>query len=310
MMNSLYNASQAWVGDGSTGGELIVDENNLSIASASAGTPFNVRLDCSDELAAADYYFQVQIKEMKGNFSIGVVTKAEFHPGWKTKGMFYNGNLTNGSGALKISWGPRFQAGDSLGLRFSTKESGVEIAFFKNGASLGVGFRLVNNKNVYYPCLHVGGQIKLSTEFPSELPSAEYSHPSMTSSGFYGDWQLIEAFDGQSPIPFPTSKLIKAMLSKESHGTLQLGFKVGNSLNARTKIIHESDAELSIEHGPFMMTKMMPPPELRPLESLLSQKKMTTIKMEQDGTTLLISGPEMKTKWRRFVRVPEALGSY
>ena len=78
----------AWIGDGSDGSTLTQTGNEVMIASKSAGTPFNVRLD--SEKAASDYYIQVKLNQIKGNFSLGAVSKDEFRPGWKCKGMMYN----------------------------------------------------------------------------------------------------------------------------------------------------------------------------------------------------------------------------
>lgn len=302
-MNSLHNEALTWIGDGSNRSSLTQKGNVVSIASATSGTPFNARVDSAK--AAEEYYLQAKISQLKGNLSMGVISEEGFKPGWKAKGMFYNGNLTNGSAALKTSWGPRFQVGDSLGVRLSPGVDALQVSFFKNGEPLGTGFRLANNKTVFYPCLHVSGSATLEVEVPPALPSIEV--PTAQAAGFYGDWKLEKAWDGENELTIP-NRPIKFNLSKEGEA-LQLSFKVANSLNGRAKLLEETETELSIEAGGnFMMTMMMPPPELQPLENFLSSKKMT--KLALIASTLMLSGPEMKTEWSRFVRVPETLNSY
>ena len=55
---------------------------------------------------AQTFYLHVMVQEKNGSLSVGVVGKDQFQLGYKISGMLYNGNLTNGSGTLKVGWGP------------------------------------------------------------------------------------------------------------------------------------------------------------------------------------------------------------
>jgi len=305
-MNSLHNETPTWIPDDDSNGTLIQNGNTLSISSASRGTPFNVRIDSTRP--NEDYYFQATITALQGNLSIGVISKGEFFPGWKAKWMFFNGNLTNGSAALMTNWGPRFKVGDSLGVRVTPGNKSLDVTYFRNGASIGTGFRLANNMAVFYPCLHVSGSASLELAFPPELPSIEI--PAVEPSGFFGDWKLEKAWNGETEIDIPR-KLIQLVLAEDetSPNYLQMSFKVGNSLNGRAKFVKENESFMTIECGPFMSTRMMPPPELLPLETFLGSKKITNLTL-QDNATLVLSGPEMKTEWSRYVRNPQPLSNY
>ena len=46
----------------------------------------------------------------------GLVERDGFLPGWKARGCFYNGNVTNGSAALIVGFGDRIKAGDAVGV--------------------------------------------------------------------------------------------------------------------------------------------------------------------------------------------------
>ena len=172
MSNSLNNSKAAWIGDGSEGSTLTVNGSDLTIGSATRGTPFNVRLDCEEAVATKDYCFNVKIAELNGNISVGVVQKDEFKPGWKTKGMFCNGNLTNASAALKTSWGPHIKQGDTMGVMVTHgSDKTLKVTFYKDEQCLGTGFALPNNSKTFYPCLHVSGSAKLVVEYPANLPT-------------------------------------------------------------------------------------------------------------------------------------------
>jgi hypothetical protein len=206
-----------------------------------------------------------------------------------------------------VDWGPRFSAGDSLGVRVSPGGNATEVTFFKNGASLGTGFQLAENKNVFYPCLHVSGQVSLSVEIPQELPSTEV--PVKSPCGLFGVWQLKSALDGESPIPIPDSRILTLKLEREGSNSIKMAFKIGNQIRGNAKIVEDHGTSLTIDHGHFLSTRMMPPPDLQPIERLITTKKMTTLSLE-DNNTLILSGPELRTEWSHHFRVPEALQSY
>jgi hypothetical protein len=305
-MNSLHNEALTWIGDGSDGNTLSQTGNDLIIASKSPGTPFNLRVD--SEKASEAYYWQASIQELKGNLSFGAVIKDDFKPGWKAKGMFYNGNLTNGSGALQVSWGPRYEAGDSVGVQVTPGSDALEVSFYKNGECLGAGFRLPKSTTTttFYPCLHISGSASLRIEAPPDLPSTEVS--ASTATGFYGDWKLDKAWDGETPVDFPDDP-IKLDLTKGSGKALKIHFKVANNLAGTGEIVEETETALIVKMGPLMSTRMMPPPEYRTLETLLGTKEITSITLD-GNSTLTVAGPAIKTEWSRFVRAPRPLTSY
>ena len=71
------------------------------------GEPINLMYQMDP---AKSFYLHVTIvKEIinSGSLSVGVVRQDQFQQGYKIRGMFYNGNLTNVSiSALKVGWGP------------------------------------------------------------------------------------------------------------------------------------------------------------------------------------------------------------
>lgn len=305
-MNSLQGDAMNWIGDGKEGASFEIHGNELTLIGGKQGTPFNVRMDLQTPLA--DYYFHVIIQEMTKSLSIGVVTPAEFKTGWKTQGMFYNGNLTNGSGAKAVSWGPRFEAGDSLGVRVISTAGFLEVVFYKNGKSLGTGFLIenVDNKN-YCPCIHLDGQAKLTIEIPEALPPKEISTEVPTD--MYGPWKLVEAVtrDG-TPLNMP-GRPVTLDLSREQHDALKMHIKAGNPINCSAKIVGDNGNSLTIKMGRMMSGRMMPPPGLREIETLLCGLGANTLTLENDDR-LTLSNEPTRTVWVRNPRDPQTLTSY
>lgn len=294
-----------WVGDGKEGASFEVSgENEISLDGGKRGTPFNVRMD---QATGNDYYFQLNLTQVGSSLSIGVVTPSEFSGGWRTSGMFYNGNLTSGSAAKATSWGPRFGAGDTIGARVTQGGGTVEVAFYKNGNSLGTGFRLAANNNVYFPCIHVDGEAKMTLEIPAELPSKDLHEEAF--SGMDGPWKLVEAVnESGNQLEIPSARPIELKVKRTSDDALQLGFKVGNQVSGGAKILQDNGTMLQIQTSHFMSSRMMPPPQLREIENLISGLSPDTMSLQ--GNQLILAREPKRTVWERLARTPQTLTSY
>lgn len=305
MSNALYGAAMNWIGDGKDGASFEVqDVNVLSVLGGEPGTPFNIRLDL--ETALPDFYFQVFIDEMTDSLSVGIVTPSEFQPGWKTKGMFYNGNLTNGSAALAVSWGPRFGIGDSVGVRVITSSENVEVTFYKNGKSLGAGFIIENvAAQPYCPCLSVDGDAKLKIEIPEELPPQELFVED--DIALPGPWKLVEAHTEKGARLSMPGCPATLELSRDQT-TVNFAFKVGNPIDGSARILADAGSSLTIKMGPMMSGQMMVPPALREIESLICGLNANLLRLG-NGRLTLRNGPK-RTVWERNPRDPLALPSY
>ena len=122
------------------------------------------------------YFFQVHLKKAAtraSSLSVGVAKRDEFQKGYRVKGMFYNGNLTNGSSTLKVSYGSRMKADDVLVIEYqqlpATKNSDgdslaqIQLRFYQNGICLGIGFRINESSDAtFFPCISVLGEMDLS----------------------------------------------------------------------------------------------------------------------------------------------------
>ncbi len=294
-----------WIGDGKDGASIDVqDDTILNVRGGDEGTPFNVRLDLRSLIP--DYYFQALIHEVTGSLSVGVVAPDEFQSGWKSAGMFYNGNLTNGSAALAVNWGPRFGSGDSVGVRVITTSESVEVVFYKNGKSLGTGFLIENQSSqIYCPCFSIVGDAKLRCEIPAELPPQElYVAEDLAMAG---PWSLAEAIDDDGTALTMPGRPATMELSRDQ-ATLRFAFKVGNPISGSAKIIDEHGDTLTLEMGSMLTGLMMTPPVLREIESYICSLNATSLTMS-NGRLILRNGHK-KTVWKRNPRDPLALPSY
>lgn len=305
MSNTLYGTAMNWIGDGKDGASFdIQDATVISVLGGDDGTPFNLRLDL--QTPRPDYYFQVFIQDITGSLSVGIVSPDEFKSGWKTKGMFYNGNLTNGSAALSVNWGPRFGTGDSVGVRVLTTSENVEVTFYKNGKSLGTGFFIENLSNqIYCPCLNVDGEAKLRIEIPEELPPQELLEEE--DLAMPGPWKLVEATREDGTALTMPGRPATMELSRHQT-TLRFAFRVGNPISGSAKILVDNGDTLTLEMGPMMSGQMMPPPVLREIESLICGLNPNTLTIE-NGRLILGNGGTT-TVWERNPRDPLALPRY
>ena len=97
-MANYVEQSTKWIGDGSEGTLDVkssgVGSSEITLASATQGTPFNARFDCDTPVNDILYY-EVKVTGMNNGTSlaVGFVTADGFQPGWKTRGCLYNGNI-------------------------------------------------------------------------------------------------------------------------------------------------------------------------------------------------------------------------
>jgi hypothetical protein len=308
----MYGALMEWVGDGKTSASFEIQGNVLTIIGGQNGTPYNLMLNMKTPLN--DYFFDVHIEENPISYvdeskrlqlSVGVVTEKEFLSGWGTKGMFYNGNLTNGSAALSTNWGPRFGIGDSIGVRVLTTSDCVEVIYYKNGKSLGTGFLIENQGKFFAPCLSVDGDVKLRIDFPPNLPAKELVV--IEDLTMFGRWKLVEAVgDGGTPLCLPRGNVIMDLVREED--VIRFSAKVGNPISGSAKILVDNGNTLTIKMGNSISGRMMPPPVYREIESLICNMGTNTLTLE-NGKLIFWNVPK-RTVWIKDPRNPLALPSY
>lgn len=302
MANALHHIRGEWISDGN--GTLNQQYSSLKASSECQGTPFNIMFQ-ADAPPRGSMYYQVEIQNLTGSISVGVVKTNDFLPGWKTVGMFYNGNVTNGSSALIVDFGENPATGGTVGVYICRNAVELRILFYCNSRCLGTAFQLSEEEcdNIFVPCIQVSGEVELVYSAPDQLPtSTEREHPKFSDS-YLGKWKLYEAYSGsdQIPVNIPTDvDTIFNMLPGKFRNTYALGVKVANQIHATIEKVAVADEYDQIKIGPVMSTRMMPPTHLLELERYLAESLPKLHKMRVSNETLILVGTTVQMKCTAF----------
>ena len=304
MVNPLHNLPAEWIGDGSEESSLKSDGNTLFISSSHMGTPYNIRYD----VHVPEYYIEATLIELDGHFSIGVVNPQEMKPGYACCGMYFNGNLHNAQAALKTSWGPHIKQGDVLGVRTKKEGDLLEVAFYRNGVCLGIGFRIAGITDIYQPCLHMDGTATVIISTPENLPSLEKT--TMEEYGVEGDWKLVQASnEDKHTLIIPDDHDIIMTVTKDDI-SMNFSIHVVNCLRTSATILETKSPGHIVQVGVVMSTKMMGPPHLMAVESFVSASLPNVTVVVEADSSLTMGGFNVKMLWKRHTKLTETLTTY
>jgi len=314
-MNSLFSIEGEWVGDGSEKSKIIVDGANVTLNSESRGTPFNIMLDaklCSN----SSIYYEADLVSIEGSISFGLVKKEDFKLGWKTKGLFYNGNVSNGSAALIVGFGEYPKEGDKVGVyaqRISAQE--IMVAFYINNRCLGTAFKLSNlgENDIFFPSINVSGHATIRYSAPEILPTV-MTREAQIYTDYSGEWKLMRAFVGPElgEYPLPSGGEIIATFDEFSSGNgYALSVHVQNNMSTRIKLIGEKiDGFDKIKISDRIASTMMAPlPPWDKVETIILDKLPDIYKMTMTPDLIMI-GPTAEFQFQRYLKSFEPLTSY
>jgi len=336
---ALTNTS-SWIGDGSDQSVLKSSSSEdgvstISFSSAKKGTPFNIRLDAmNDFVQMKSFFFEIQATNTSdSSLVVGLVSKNGFLPGWKTKGYFYNGNITNGSAGLILGFGSPIKSGDTIGVYLHRESGPCRVIFYHNHRCLGDGFSLAVINDVLYPCLHLSGKATVKfpmparDNFPTIFQREEVVHDHVNDP-YSGKWVIEQALKGPDPheLFLPSNSKFIFTIAKidktPSNGNMQqyqLHIKICNSFRTSFRTEGKIDSRDKIEaFGPCMCTLMLPSPECAMIEGFIQSaiKSDNGVCMEcfrtitkGEGEKLVLSGPTAEIKCTRYVEVFEPVES-
>merc|ERR550517_7667 len=141
-------------------------------------------------------YVEVRVSGEPGTW-VGVATEANFAAGWGLKGLFYGGpgNLSDGGSLVQGNWGPKFGAGDVIGMQVDQSADRVQIAFSKNGAGLGPAFDIAGwTAGQLHPTVsfNTAGQgVEIAT---GNAPPASMARTGAPGPNIEGDWECAGFF--------------------------------------------------------------------------------------------------------------------
>mmetsp|Transcript_12565 Transcript_12565/g.18804 ORF Transcript_12565/g.18804 Transcript_12565/m.18804 type:complete len:357 (-) Transcript_12565:180-1250(-) len=151
------------------------------------------------------FYLHVTIKEIinNGSLSVGVVRQDQFQQGYKMRGMFYNGNLTNAISALKVGWGPYLKEGTDTVVVVEYKETteDIQVILHHNGTCLGTAFQIPNTgAGPFLPCISVSGTVRVETRVLAKMPKEETTHTYPALHSLDDEWDIVHATLGTESI--------------------------------------------------------------------------------------------------------------
>lgn len=274
----------SWIDDGS-GAVRSVPEHDavFEVQGKEQGdAPVNARW--SEPLSKSETsYFEVTVEELTSNAKVGIATEAYFKKGYAMKGLFFNGNLTDGSAGLQFGFGKVIQKGMVIGVRIDLEAEKVTVIFFQDGRCLGPGFiaRREAPDALVYPVVSAGHDgDRFSIKFPLPVPLQLDRQPLRDDKDmFLGKWLLKSLFLGPElgEFPFatrtPDLKITLDVMQDPSHPPFSSSYRmslcIGNTLMFTGKA-SEDDALRPFQKLILVSagsTRLLPSPAINEVES-------------------------------------------
>jgi hypothetical protein len=290
--HNYFNMQEQWQSDGTEldGKATWTVENDDSQGTASStiqvsttgGSPMNL-LCTTPPPSEGRFFFKVRVVETASEsfgLSVGVVRPEEFKKGYKLKGMFYNGNLTNASAALKTSFGPHLKQGDTVVIEYveNKEDQTIQFKIFLNGSRLGTGFKIPKTETSFVPCLSLQGDMTLNADVLSENPTIAPDVPAVPFAGKWSVTEMTSSSDDATQLLWPISEIDKEMIlniEKDSSGGVDtedlwnFSIRAANMFAIHKRILEREGDEHTLQNfngGMVRSTQMMPPPPMQQLE--------------------------------------------
>lgn len=253
---------------------------------------------------ATRFFLDVAVEEMTrgSSLSVGVAKLSNFKKGFGTKGMFYNGNLTNGMSALKISYGHRPQKGDSVIVEYVVSEEFIDVTYYVNNELVGTGFRVPKDEEAFYPEMSMTGEVKVHVKVTADMPPCITSDEGANSPSIMRTaYTLTEAKDSSGNTIIPVeggdpNKKIKVTVNPTTEEHAGVTVVVYNVMSIGKKFAANKGGGIAlaaIEGGNNLVasTRRMPPAPYVEVENMIAQCLTTewaSMELSADGKELRI----------------------
>ncbi|CAJ1949368.1 unnamed protein product [Cylindrotheca closterium] len=274
---------------------------------------------------ANSFFLEVLVDEKtKGSsLSVGVAKLSNLKVGYGTKGMLYNGNLTNGMAALKTSFGPFLKAGDRVIVEYVLSGDFIEVTYYLDGECLGTGFRVPKENEAFHPVLSMTGEVTVTATVTAEIPPhiiKGYTDPNFMRKTY----NIVQAKDESGTTIIPTEggdgREIKLTVNPTKDDKVTLTVVVCNILSIGKNFdTTENGISMSSVEGSDVVssTRSKPIPPYDVVEKAIRQSMATgwaAINFSADGKamTILDANGESVATGERIVgeRGQPALASY
>jgi len=271
---AIANMSRQWIGDGSNCYTIEGPSIECRPPQGAGDNKYSALLD--DGVSQGEAYWEFSI--LKGSSVwCGVTARQYLQQGYKTRGMMYGGNVSDGSGLLIQKFGPSVNAGDVIGVLVECSPQGVTVSFFHNNKALGAAFQIpAPYPHPLCPLVGFGSEGgKVKVDRASAPQNRSRVGETTQQAPPCGEWKLV-AFDGSVPVQHPSTLSI----TRDHHSqgeAYRVSGKVVNSFNgvlSRTPVVQTMQYIPGAQNGsgggwsasPFSSTMMAGPEELMDLE--------------------------------------------
>lgn len=286
-----------WISDGSHGfsinGDVVTHVDNEGVDNV-----FNCMWHDGDGVSSGKHYWKIHFLTLEDGAGVGITSKDHFKQGYACKAIKYLGNLSNGGGLLVGKFGPSPSAGDVIGILAVFEDDRLKVYIDVNDKQLGLAFNVpASTFKSVFPIVsyHKSGSATCTKQ--ADIPIIT-DRASTSFDGIEGDWRLINVQENGTS------------LALESRPTSTIRKKETNEYAWSIKVCNGLRTNLSKKDGNWKTsvtcsTKMLGPPELMKLESLLSSlmKDVSTIEVDGSGN-LSIKSERVGSTWTRYDSAP------
>jgi len=241
----------------------------------------------TSDAAVADC-FRVEVLEGSSVW-VGMTDEAHLGQGWKTKALEYGGNLSDGGGLMRSSFGPSLKAGMSVDMRTELLPEGgdkfsLSMHLAHDGNGLGEAFNLKSLDatiiGALFPLIAFSSgpaKARISRVTPCP-PASAFARPGASPrKSVVGKWAVAASALVDEP---PPPDMLSQVVFNVHDEPWSISAHVANNLRA------------SLDPGPphavaggVMATMMMPPPPLQALEKTVSEiiGSITSVELKSDS---------------------------
>lgn len=275
----------AWVDDGS---EAFTFEDDVAECTAPPATSlmkYNCAWKDGDGVSEGEHYWELDVIEGEGIW-FGITNTASFLKGFRSRALTYCQNISDGSGLLVQSFGPKVtKTGDKIGMLVEFLEEKLIVRFYYNDRCLGAAFDIDGpTPTDLFPVVAMrkaGHKVKITKMDAPEMRERETAESNV---GINGTWKIddVAQFDNRE---FPMECLLT--VTPQSEDTIVVNASIVNML--RTWV---TKTEEGFKAGPINNTCRMGPPEKMEMENQMTEILGRLEDISVDGEDLVIKSAE------------------
>ncbi|XP_037041830.1 uncharacterized protein LOC119078426 [Bradysia coprophila] len=287
----------AWITDGSDGfainGDVVTYVDNEGVDNV-----FNAMWQDGDGVSSGEHYWKIHFPTLESGAGVGLTSKDYFKQGYACQAINYLGNLSNCSGLLVGSFGPKPKQGDTIGILAVFEGDRLKVYVDVNDARLGLAFNVpASTFKSIFPVVSFHSSGSATCTKQTEIPKVT-SRASATFTGIEGDWKLTNLEEKNVVLDLPRTTTAKITMIEADKYSLHA--KVVNLL--RTTLT-KTDGAWKACH--ITSTKKGGDPESMEEETAVKRliTEVQTVEVDSSGN-LVVKTETMSSIWIRYDATP------